>query len=100
MAKKNNTNGNNKNRISLINLEASGEKAFFMANGRVITRLSELPEVIENTDDQTFSYHVNEDKNDFANWIRDVFNSKPLANKILTKRTRTDMVNVLKTELR
>lgn len=82
-----------------MSLEATGEKAFFMANGRVITRLSELPEVIENTDDQTFCYHVNEEKNDFANWIRDVFNSKPLANKILTKRSKNDMIKVLKTEL-
>lgn len=102
MGKKNNkiSNGNTNTRIALMSLEATGEKAFYMANGRVITRLSELPEIIENTDEQTFSYHVNAEKNDFANWIRDVFNSKPLANKISTKRNRTEMVKVLKSELK
>jgi len=102
MAKKiNSSNGSNvKTKIALMTLEACGEKAFYMANGTVINRLSELPEVIESTDEQTFSYHVNSEKNDFANWIRDVFDSKPLANKISTKCNKNEMVKILKTALK
>ena len=32
--------------------------------------------------EEVYGYHVNADKNDFANWVRNVFGRKAIANKI------------------
>jgi len=98
MAIKNNRE--NKTGNILLTAEASGEKAFFMMNGKVVTRLVDLPDNIENSDDQTFSYHVNDQKNDFASWISNVFNAKQLARKISMIKNKGEMVSVLKSQLR
>jgi hypothetical protein len=85
---------------NITSMEATGEKAFYMADGRVVTRLVELPEIIGATDDDTFNHHVNAERNDFANWIRDVFNIKPLATKVSKQRAKQDLIKALKTALK
>lgn len=86
--------------ISKKTLTTDGDKAFYMANGTVVYSLVDLPTVIENADDNTFSHHVNSEKNDFANWIRDVFNVSTLANKISKSTTKESIVKELKSALK
>ena len=38
--------------------------------------------------DATFNYHVNEQKNDFANWIENVYGNKQLATELKKAKTR------------
>jgi len=40
--------------------------------------------------DEDFNFHVNEEKNDFANWIRDVFGNEKLASKMDTSKCRKE----------
>jgi len=45
----------------------------------VIKTLEEFIASLSNMDRKTFEYHVNDQKNDFANWIRFVFKSRKLS---------------------
>lgn len=65
-----------------------------MKDGRKIKDIDELKEVLKKLDDSVFSFHVNENKNDFANWIRDVFNYHGLAERI-RHASKEDMIKIL-----
>ena len=64
--------------------DCSPEYAFWTCNGLVVRNVYELVNSIEAMNDITFRYHVNEDrkKNDFALWIKAVFNDDKLALKL------------------
>lgn len=64
-----------------------GDLCFFVNDGRVIQNIGQLTDVFSEISDETYSYHVNSDKNDFANWIGDVFGHKKLAGEL--KRVKT-----------
>lgn len=58
------------------------EKYFRLSNGGVIRNLNELVFVTDSMDDETFAEHVNQNRNDFYNWIIGVFNETTLAGKL------------------
>lgn len=49
---------------------------------RVLSTLDDLSETINLIDPETFQKHVNEGKNDFANWVDFVFGETELANQL------------------
>jgi acetate kinase len=55
---------------------------FVLKSGESIKSLDELILVLNNIDKETFEFHVTNDKNDFANWIRFVFKAPKLAETI------------------
>jgi acetate kinase len=55
------------------------EHYFVLKDGELIKSLEELVLIIKNIDKETFEYHVNNEKNDFANWIRYVFKAGRLS---------------------
>jgi hypothetical protein len=58
------------------------EKYFMLCSGTAIKSIEELALMLDKITDEDFSFHVNEEKNDFANWIKDVFGNKELADCI------------------
>lgn len=66
------------------------ENEFFLQDGRQLKNLKELVTALNTMDEATFSHHVNENKNDFHNWIRDVYEDKHFARKLLMARTRQE----------
>ncbi|MBN2421977.1 hypothetical protein JXB41_02010 [Candidatus Woesearchaeota archaeon] len=77
------------------NLLTSPVQYFYLSNGDVIRSLAEFFDVLANIDDSTFNSHVNEQKNDFANWLRATFNLSELAGKIENTRKKQDMISIL-----
>ena len=63
-----------------------------LSNGKTVHGLEQLPLVIKFSDDEVFYSHVNEQKNDFANWIRDVIGDSELAEKLLNVKTKDDFL--------
>ena len=55
---------------------------FLMIDGSAIKNLLELANALHSMSDDVFYYHVTHDRNDFSNWIRDVFCEKELADEI------------------
>lgn len=48
------------------------ERKFYCSDGKVFSTLEDLEKSLAYISPQTFSFHVNKEKNDFANWIKDV----------------------------
>ena len=70
--------------------EAPEEYHFYLSDGRKLKNLFDLIEALENMSDDVFRHHVNEYKNDFSNWIRDVFQENDLADEVSRVESRID----------
>jgi hypothetical protein len=68
--------------------EAAPEKAFFCVSGDVYRNLRELHAGLLMMRDEHFKHHVTDEKNDFANWVQDVFDDAALAAAIRGVRSR------------
>ncbi len=70
--------------------KAPVEKHFVLQDGRKIESLFQLIDELETMGEDVFRHHVNEMRNDFANWARDVFASSSLAEEMQMVRDRID----------
>ncbi|OIO64193.1 hypothetical protein COY28_06205 [Candidatus Woesearchaeota archaeon CG_4_10_14_0_2_um_filter_57_5] len=76
---------------------AAHGKEFWLHSGRQIRSIKELRDALRYVDDSIFYFHVTSQKNDFANWIRDVFEEHDLAFRINEIRGRERMIDALST---
>lgn len=76
-------------------IDAKPEHYFRLRDGRVVKNLSELVEALRNMSDDVFRHHVNSDRNDFYNWIRDIFKDGVLAHRVRNSRTQQKMASVI-----
>jgi hypothetical protein len=72
-----------------LNSKLPEEKAFFVQNGPVIKSLKELADAMEKDEitDDAFQFHVNNNNNDFLNWINGVYGKQDLVKSL--KRVKT-----------
>ncbi|MBM3200132.1 hypothetical protein FJZ53_04275 [Candidatus Woesearchaeota archaeon] len=63
--------------------EVDSNHYFYLSDGRALKSLRELAEALEDMSEETFRHHVNSEKNDFANWIRDVITDEELAHSLV-----------------
>ena len=61
---------------------APEEFAFVLLDGRQLRSVQELIDALETMSDETFEHHVNEMRNDFSNWLDDVFKEPSIAEEI------------------
>ena len=73
---------------------------FYAHNGMVIKNLGELQAALEKMDEGTFNYHMNSNKNDFVNWIRDCIKDLAAAALLEKAKTRAEAVNAIKHRLK
>lgn len=59
------------------------EFVFWCNDGQILRNLKELRDALEVMSEYTFTYHVNEAKNDFCNWVRDIIRDDILASQLL-----------------
>lgn len=71
-------------------VEVTPDKYFVLCDGRKVKSGKELADILQSINDDMFKYHVTDTKNDFANWINDVFGESDLAKKMKTIKNRLD----------
>ncbi len=71
-----------------INETPTPDKYFYLRNGGVIKNAHELKDTLPNMEDELYGHHVTNDRNDFATWVKDVFDDHILAAKIRKAKTR------------
>lgn len=71
-------------RVRVYNLtrDIPDNKHFVLANGQPVKNVAELAAILDQLEDHVFNHHVNSDRNDFHNWVKDVFEDVELARKI------------------
>ena len=79
-----------------VYMDCSQEQAFWLCTGNYLYNLNQLVSALEGIDEGAFRYHVNEEKNDFSNWIRDVFGEKTLAKKLSTVKDKKKFLSIVK----
>src|SRR3989338_9425681 len=75
-----------------LDIKIKPEQYFLLRNGRLIRGISELADILKTIDNETFVHHVNESRNDFSTWIRDVFNEPLLADRISGLKSREEIL--------
>ena len=64
------------------------DTAFRSYNGEMYWNLRDLAHALSSMDESTFTHHVNEAKNDFANWTRDSVGDHALATSLFETRNQ------------
>lgn len=68
-------------------VKAKGDQRFFLVDGTVISNLFELADALDMMGHEMFYHHVDGDRNDFSNWVRDILKEAELADKLLEETT-------------
>jgi hypothetical protein len=71
------------------------ENYFILANGQRVRNVAELAAILDQLEDHVFNHHVTPDKNDFHNWISDVFEDVELARKVSGVKDKKHMQLVI-----
>ncbi len=74
--------------------DANSDHYFFVNDGTVLKNVLDLSKQIDNMADEIFEHHVNETRNDFSNWIKNVFKEEKLAEELL-KTTDKDKTQII-----
>lgn len=76
--------------------QAPKEHYFKLRNGQELKTLNDLRKALGYMTDEEFNSHVNEEKNDFANWVKDILQNPELYEKIKDVKTKEELEEVLK----
>jgi len=68
--------------------DAAPEQCFWVNNGPILKNMEELANALPGMAEDTFRHHVNNEKNDFSSWVRDIIGDAKLANDLLSSKNR------------
>ncbi len=71
--------------------QPEAEKWFVLSSGKEIKNIRELAHDLGDMEDFVFGHHVNEHRNDFVNWVKDVFEEMELAEKLSQHKDKKKM---------
>ena len=84
----------------LVDRTVNEQEAFYCCDGHVFSSLKQLQEGLPNLSKETFSQHVNSEKNDFYNWIKNIFQAEKLAKSIQKIKTAKGMSKKIQAHLK
>lgn len=73
---------------------AIGPAPLRLKNGIVVTSKAELLDALESMDDKVFKQHATNDKNDFADWLKNI--SKTASEEASKAKTKEEIIKILK----
>ena|SRR3989338_1302787 len=68
--------------------DVAPEQCFWVNNGPILKNIEELANALPDMAEDTFRHHVNNEKNDFSSWVRDIIGDAKLANDLLSSKNR------------
>ena len=79
--------------------DTSPEQCFWINNGAVLKNMDELANALPDMSNETFNHHVNNEKNDFSNWIKEVIGDRQLANDLLSSKSKDSSLKKVRNRL-
>ena len=71
-----------KRSIKELTADVPDDYVFKSCNGHILHNMKELGEELKTMSSEDYAFHVNAEKNDFANWVGDIIKDKTLANNL------------------
>ena len=75
--------------------DVASENCFWVNNGPIVSNIEHLGKEIRTMDRQTFAHHFNAEKNDFANWVKEVIGDKQLAKQLAKAKGKGDLAKLI-----
>ncbi|MBN1502346.1 hypothetical protein JW930_02280 [Candidatus Woesearchaeota archaeon] len=75
--------------------EIGVDKYFRFQDGQIAKNPVELLHILPNLNPSVFDFHLNQNKNDFANWVEDVFNNHGLGKEMRSVTSKPELIAVL-----
>jgi len=75
--------------------DCTPEHCFWTPDGQILKNVAELRTALKKMSRETFRHHVNEEKNDFANWIGEVFGDAELAENVRKAASKAAIIKAL-----
>jgi len=79
--------------------DAAPEQCFWVNNGPILKNMEDLAAAMEGMSNEAYSYHANNDKNDFSNWVKHVVGDAKLANDLLSSRNKDSALRKVRSRL-
>jgi hypothetical protein len=79
--------------------DVPADKVFWVNNGGILKNLGELAVAFKEISNEQFAFHVNKEKNDFSNWVKDVVGDKALAGSLLKTKTKAAALKAVKARI-
>lgn len=79
---------------------APGEQCFWTTDGRVLANLVELRDALAEMDEEVFTQHVTEERNEFADWVEQVLGDAELAKAMRKAKKAGKAYDLVVTRLR
>ncbi|MBW3012137.1 hypothetical protein KY311_03050 [Candidatus Woesearchaeota archaeon] len=74
---------------------APKEKYFWVVDGTVVRSVKELAYALDGMDLNIFHHHVNNERNDFATWVQDVFDLENLSRELRSTTNKDRSVIII-----
>jgi hypothetical protein len=78
-----------------LNEEVKPEVYFYLTDGGILKSISELAIALKNMNDAIYNHHVSAQRNDSANWTRDVYLRPEIADEISKAKNKKVMYKVI-----
>lgn len=79
---------------------AEGPARFWAKDGRILSDLKDLKNALEEMAEETYAYHVNKSRNDFAKWTEEVLKNKKVATELKKAKNKLDALKKVATEIK
>jgi len=83
---------NSKKDALIVLSDVNPEHNFWVHDGRILKNIRELLYALKNMKKDVFNYHVNKEKNDFANWINDIIKDTKLAKDMSKTKGKKEII--------
>ncbi len=79
---------------------ANNDNSFWVNDGQVLNSLVALQEALDNMQNEVFAYHVQKDRNDFADWVNFVLCDGKCSSDLRKTKTKEDASVVISKHLK
>ena len=83
----------------VLDQETPKEHYFKLKNGQELKSINDLRKALSYMSEEDFSHHVNQEKNDFALWIKEALQNHGIYEKIKDIRSKEELQEILKNPL-
>lgn len=81
-------------------IKAEGPARFWAKDGRILTDLKDLKQALDEMAEETYAYHVNKTRNDFAKWTEEVLKNKKVAAELKKAKNKLDALKKVASEIK